>query len=503
MSLLWVWGGVEATAKEAAVVHTAVPKYTFLISLDGWAYRHLWDKKLSMPNLRKLAKKGRWGDSRTTFPSMTWSSHASLVTGQTPAKHGILGNRWFRDFKTIMIPSWDVVEETRKSATIYDLAFDAELRPAAIMWPGTQGSQSIYYNLPELTKKWLIRKHISRRMWKVLRKVSVRSLSRLHYLMRQEGDRTDRLAAKVTIELIRQEKKRPRLFMVHFLGLDHAQHSMGTDPKRNKKLRRSARRIDKHIGDIVAATKRAGIFHQSTFVLVSDHGFIEAKYSIDPRRLLMKAGLSRYHSVNSRRASKEDVFVTRNGHTAFVYIRKDRGKRRYWKLRQRAIRVFRNCKHVEKIFTPVSYAKLGFPTPAQHLGSPDFIAMTKPDSFFNYHSSKAAVFRVKNLAFHGYLPSHKDLWTSFVAFGAGIQPSKKRESIRNIDIAPTLATLLRLRWPKETQGRSLKGWFRQDTLRALKRASEAIQGTPLSAKKTGTEEKTGTSSGDEKKNVGG
>ena len=29
----------------------------------------------------------------TVFPSMTWPSHASLVTGSYPARHGVLGNR--------------------------------------------------------------------------------------------------------------------------------------------------------------------------------------------------------------------------------------------------------------------------------------------------------------------------------------------------------------------------------------------------------------------------
>src|SRR5262245_15752540 len=71
-------------------------QHVVLVSVDGLAASYFDDPRAELPTLRMLAKKGaRAAGMITTFPSVTWPSHTSLVTGTHPARHGVLGNSVF------------------------------------------------------------------------------------------------------------------------------------------------------------------------------------------------------------------------------------------------------------------------------------------------------------------------------------------------------------------------------------------------------------------------
>ena len=68
-----------------------------VISVDGLDYRYLRDADklgLKIPHLRKLLREGEVTEGiEGVFPTVTWPSHTTLITGVAPAEHGILGNR--------------------------------------------------------------------------------------------------------------------------------------------------------------------------------------------------------------------------------------------------------------------------------------------------------------------------------------------------------------------------------------------------------------------------
>src|SRR5688572_32212742 len=68
-------------------------KHVVLVSIDGLAASYLDDPRAELPTLRMLAKRGAVAKGMiTSFPSVTWPSHTSLVTGVQPARHGVIGN---------------------------------------------------------------------------------------------------------------------------------------------------------------------------------------------------------------------------------------------------------------------------------------------------------------------------------------------------------------------------------------------------------------------------
>jgi hypothetical protein len=56
----------------------------------------------------------------------------------------------------------------------------------------------------------------------------------------------------------------------------------------------------------------------------------------------------------------------------------------------------------------------------------------------------------------GYLPSHPDSAVGFVAFGAGVRPGARIERMSQVDVAPTVASLLGFALP-EADGSPLAG----------------------------------------------
>ncbi|HRH97847.1 MAG TPA: alkaline phosphatase family protein, partial [Prosthecobacter sp.] len=66
--------------------------HVILISIDGFPAWMWNDPSLQVPNLRKLAAEGASTKAMTVSnPSITWINHTTLVTGVTPAKHGVIG----------------------------------------------------------------------------------------------------------------------------------------------------------------------------------------------------------------------------------------------------------------------------------------------------------------------------------------------------------------------------------------------------------------------------
>src|SRR5947199_151343 len=64
-----------------------------VISIDGFAAFYWRDPEARLPTLRRLADRGAVAAGvETVFPSTTWPTHASLMTGVSPSVHGVVAN---------------------------------------------------------------------------------------------------------------------------------------------------------------------------------------------------------------------------------------------------------------------------------------------------------------------------------------------------------------------------------------------------------------------------
>src|SRR5262249_42725427 len=128
--------GVVLAAIAAITIHSraAAPangdstnRVVVMISVDGLAADYLDDPKADMPTIRAMAAEGaRAASMKAVNPTVTWPNHTTLVTGDTPARHGVIGNNYldratWKKVTLISDPTYDK-DQIVKVPTVYDLA---------------------------------------------------------------------------------------------------------------------------------------------------------------------------------------------------------------------------------------------------------------------------------------------------------------------------------------------------------------------------------------------
>ena len=101
-----------------------------LISIDGLRPADVLQARqrgLNLPNLTAFLTNGSYADGVVgVLPTLTYPSHTTLITGVSPAKHGILANTTF-DPLHVNDDGWYWYAEDNKAQTLWDAAFLARL----------------------------------------------------------------------------------------------------------------------------------------------------------------------------------------------------------------------------------------------------------------------------------------------------------------------------------------------------------------------------------------
>jgi len=226
---------------------------------------------------------------------------------------------------------------------------------------------------------------------------------------------------------------------MHLLDVDHEQHISGID---TPQVFASFERIDTLIGSMIEATQQAGILDQTTFIIVGDHGFLPVHASLDFNALLVKNGLLSVDQAG--KIVQWSVFVQGNGGSAAVYV-KDRNDRALIARVNETLRSEITSRYtgIVRIIEREQLDQLGaFPGALLALEAAD-------GYYFSSSSPKPQVLNPSDpfRGMHGYLPTNPQMATGFIASGSGIRLGVVIPSLRMLDIAPTIATLLDLELP--------------------------------------------------------
>lgn len=260
-----------------------------LISIDGLQPADVIEAEkrgINIPNLKRFIKEGSYASGVTgVLPSVTYPSHATLVTGKSPAEHGIVGNTGF-DPMQINQSGWYWYASDYKVPTLWDSAAKAGLKTANVHWPVTVGQNSIRYNLPQI---WRTGHEDDVKLMKVLATPGLvdRLESSLGIFYAQGIDESiagDENRARFAEELILAEK--PDFMTAYFTALDHEQHEKGPDTKNAYQI---LERIDAIVGKLVAAQLK--VHPDAVIAIASDHGFAATTTEINLYRAFIDAGL--------------------------------------------------------------------------------------------------------------------------------------------------------------------------------------------------------------------
>ncbi len=415
-----------------------------LISIDGLKPDYVLEAgkhNLKIPNLRRLVAEGAYATGVTgVTPTVTYPSHTTMLTGVSPAKHGVYGNSHFDPFGK-NLGGWYWYSEDIKVQTLWDAVSKSGQITASVDWPASVGA-NVKFNLAQI---WRARTEHDR---KLIRAVSTPGLlaecenALGHY---HDGDdysiEADGLRARFNAYLL--EKKKPRFQTVYFGGLDHEEHDYGPY---SAEAFAGLEKIDAMVGEVrVAAEKSGG--GRAYICVVSDHGFARTEKEIRLNAALREAGLIEVDGSGKVKAWRAMAWNSGGSTAVMLQDKNDEAARQ--KAREALQRLAADpANGIYKVLEGQEARKLnGFPDAA-------FIVGAKPGWYFGGGFDAPIVRSVKPGGTHGYLPELPEMNSAFFIAGPGVEAKRNLGQMDMRDIAPTLARLLGVELPS-AEGRDV------------------------------------------------
>lgn len=397
-----------------------------LVSLDGFAAFYWTDPRVRMPTLRRLAERGVVADRmETVFPSTTWPSHVSLVTGVHPVTHGVVANYILnraggRVENLTGDPVYDAAELLR-TATVYDRAYAAGRVTAAVDWPATRRSASFHFNLPCFKDQRVFETQTDARVWA--------ELGALGYPLDRQGEWAqlpkrflkDAMVADVAVHA--WTRYTPDLLLVHFLCADSLQHLHGP---RSPEAYWALEYVDGLVGRLLGAVSPRALDDDTALMVVSDHGFLATPRETRPNVHLERLG-----------AAGDARFVMNHG-AGFVYALGAAAAG------PALAKELSGLEGVARVWQPAEYATLGLPTPDVNPHVGDLLLEAADGYCFGDAADGDLIGPAHYRGNHGHLATRPDLGAFFLAAGAGVARGNALGAITSRDVAPTVAQLLGL-----------------------------------------------------------
>lgn len=423
----------------SALPSVASAEPVLLISIDGLQPADVIEadkSEIAIPNLKRFLVEGTYAQAvRGVLPTVTYPSHATLLTGVSPAKHGIIGNNSF-DPLQINQGGWFWYASDLKVPTLWDVAAKAKLTTANVHWPVSVASSAIKWNIPQI---WRTGHTDDAKLLKALATPGL-----IESIERQSGEYApgidesisgDETRGLFAAALIAREK--PFFTTVYLTALDHEQHEKGPDTEAAHKI---LERIDAVIGRIIAAQMAA--HPDSIIAIVSDHGFAKVDTEINLYRAFIDAGLI-VLDANGKIQSWEASPWNSGGSSAIVLKRPTDAA-----LQARVLALLtelkadpRNC--ISEIATTTEIANMGGNPQASFYVS--FATNAYASGFKGATAPLVSASASKGM--HGYFPGNPMMRSSFMMMGKGVQKGRNLGEIDMRAIAPTLAKFMGLTLP--------------------------------------------------------
>ena len=426
-------------------------QHLVIISLDSLGFRDINEHQSELPTLNKLVSGGTWvKEVKGIYPTLTYPSHTTIITGQYPNVHGIVNNTKIQPERRS--PDWFWYQKDVKVPTLYDLAHEKKLKTAAFLWPVTAGSK-ITYNLAEI---------FPNRIWTNQVLVSLKASSPLFILEMNKKygklrngikqPELDDFITACTIDTIKNKK--PNLTLLHLVDMDSMRHRYGV---RSDEAMQALHRLDHHVAQVIQATKDAGTFDDTNFVILGDHYQINVDKMIHLNTMFAKRG---WLTAKPDQTFKKDWTVMAKTCDGCTYI-----YTKNFNQLERLRNLIAGVEGVERIYSAQEAVARG--------ADPKCTLMVeaKAGYYFTDESERAAIVekvmpemmgdadRYKGV--HGYDPDKPGYKTTLIFNGPMIKENQTVEKANLVDEAPTFAKLLGLKFPEPIAGTAIDDVFRE------------------------------------------
>jgi len=194
-------------------------KHVVMISVDGFRPDFYLDTAWHTVTMHSLMQQGTYAKGvNSVFPSMTYPSHTTIVTGVQPLQHGIYYNAMFEPTGSTGKIYWN--DSSIKTPTLWTAAKKKGLTTAALFWP-VSADAPVAYNIPDIGSMGeAVRAQYSKPAG-FIDDVKTNVFSSAAKIEYGKNINIARIAAYVI------QKARPNLMAVHFFAVDHAEHMQG------------------------------------------------------------------------------------------------------------------------------------------------------------------------------------------------------------------------------------------------------------------------------------
>lgn len=434
-------------------------KHVILISIDGFHPDMYTDTTWPAPNLRQLVKMGTYADHLlSVFPSYTYPSHTAMITGAYPARSKInfnqpIGSRgdWFWYTKAVKVPTlWQVLKAKGMTS-------------AAVEWP-VSVTKDITWDMPEIwdndhpddrvteARKYATPGLIEDIEANATGKLDSNNFNDNYYTLDEDAGRAAAYIFKT---------KKPAFMAVHFATVDGYEHEFGRD---GDSVRMALETNDRAIGDIIEAIRQSKETDSTAVIVVGDHGFATIHTIMRPNMLIKSlpvrfipaggsAFLYRYRDTKASDIPNLVKAVT----DSLNSLPKD--KRKLFRIIDRKELDQMGADSAALLaLTGVNASGLVFSGATQSQQSENHGPGTLVQN-----NRLEGLFIPTSGGHHGYDPNNAEMYSGFIAEGAGIIKGGHIQSLREVDIAVLVAHLLGIDF-QTPDGKLVPGIIKEGTL---------------------------------------
>ena len=371
------------------------------------------------------------------YPTLTYPCHATIMTGHYPEQHGIHHNE-------ILDPehaneNWYWYYKDLKVKTIFDYAKENGMTTSAVLWPVT-AQAPIDYLIPEIWTPEYDKenKKIVETTSPIMKEIYEKHKALLNW---KKNPNLDEFGGACLLDIV--EAYAPDVLFLHQASLDHARHATGT----HSNLVSEAQQLHgQWIKKIIELYKKKGLFEQTTFIVLGDHGQLNIQNIVSINEMFRQSGLIK--TDGQGHIVEYEAYMQSAGISGHLYLRNKEVEGKVLEILEEA----KNKGYIETIFNKEEAKKLHLTGNFEYVveGSQGIALSNQVDCEIvqevntgDYKYSKAT---------HGHLPVKGDQ-PPFIIYNSGY-PAQVIKSGKLVDEFPTLMKLLDLEIPEGLEGKS-------------------------------------------------
>ena len=346
--------------------------YSILLDVVGLEQKHL-DSGL-VPNIAKITQSGQAAKLEPTFPAVTSTVQASILSGKYPREHGIIANGLY-DRSAYSVSFWEQPSSLVRAQRLWDTIKQKNSKKTAVLfWQNTMYANSDIVVTPRpihLDDKMV--------MWCYSKPVGYYEKLKEKFGEFNLASYWGPLASSKSSEWIANaaehtlQSERPNFLIVYIPHVDYSAQRFG---KGSAQVRDDLKKADEIVGRLMQKTTDLGIQEETQFTIISEYAFNDVNGAVPLNLVLRDAGLLSIRTIQEREYldfEYSKAFAMVDHQVAHIYIKKGYEKETRVVLEATA--------GVDRILDDKDKQELA----VDHERSGELIAVSARDKWFSYY----------------------------------------------------------------------------------------------------------------------